>query len=265
MEQQKVLWIIFSVTLFLVVVVVVGFVWFLPPEEGEPDVAATAAGSEAEREVFDPIVWVRDDEDVPGMQEKDDAAASQGGKDLLLIYGEADEQPAEETEPADGDSGLRVVEERSEGTAPGTASGVVQGRVAGRVTEPVSDQVAAITQEQRGETTAKRATPSVTRPAKATAAAPRSEPASERITHYWIQAGSFQSQSRAEQTQAELADRGWNTRIISREVGGEVYFRVRLGPFETKDEAGKFLGWITDIESFESSYISEVYTTRRIN
>ena len=77
--------------------------------------------------------------------------------------------------------------------------------------------------------------------------------------------GSYRSQARAEQTQADLAERGWDTRIISRDVDGEVFFRVRFGPFETKDEAGKFLDWITDIDTFKSSYISEVYSTRTIN
>lgn len=261
MEQQKVLWIIFSVTLFLVVVVVVGFVWFLPPEEGEPDVAATAAGSEAEREVFDPIVWVRDDEDVPGIQEKADEAASEGEKDLLLIYGEAADQPAEDAPSEEGDADLKVVEQPVGRMTPRAVAEGAPERTPGSAQEQVSDQAAAKAREQRVETSAEKAAAAVTPSAKTAAAAPRAE----RVTHYWIQAGSFQTQSRAERTQAELADRGWNTRIFSHDVEGEVYFRVRLGPFDTKGEAGKFLDWITDIEPFKQSYISEVYTTRRIN
>jgi len=40
---------------------------------------------------------------------------------------------------------------------------------------------------------------------------------------------------------------------------------VRLGPYESKAEAEKFLAWLKDLESFKSSYISQVYSTRTIN
>ena len=71
MEQQKVLWIIFSVTLFLVVVVVVGFVWFLPSESGQAtETTEATADNESSSKTFDPIVWVRGGEKVPGVSEE---------------------------------------------------------------------------------------------------------------------------------------------------------------------------------------------------
>ena len=233
MEQQKVLWIIFSVTLFLVVVVVVGFVWFLPPEsDGEAESGQVIAGAEPST-VFDPIIWVREDEEVPGMSEEavDDADA-----DILLVYGETEEA---EDEDAAAPETATAPEEESTVT-------VVE------MPQPVS------TPPQTTTAPAPRAAPPATK-----TVAP--EPRTVRVTQYWIQAGSFTSQSRAEETQTMLAEKGWNTRVISRDVNGQIFFRVRLGPFETKSEANKFLDWITDIESFESSYISQVYTTRTIN
>lgn len=251
MEQQKVLWIIFSVTLFLVVVVVVGFIWFLPPEDDrEPDIMAETAGVEAGSEVFDPIVWVREDEEIPGVSEEAKSETEIEEGDLLLVYGEAEQKPETNTsdEPQKKEiAGVRVVQPQVERVIPETAV-TVQERAPAR-TSPVQVQTS------EPQTTVKA-------PVKTVQA---SAPKTERVTHYWIQAGSFQTQSRAEQTQHQLAERGWDTRIISRDVNGQVFFRVRLGPFETKDEAGKFLDWITDIDSFESSYISEVYTTRTIN
>ena len=259
MEQQKVLWIVFSVTLFLVVVVVVGFVWFLPSDK-ETEPGEFAAGAEPSDRVFDPIVWVRDDEEVPGITEE--TGTGEGAKemegDLLLVYGEAETTadvsqggPVSEVKA----TGVRVVEAvpAATGTAV-TAPGVT---MTTSLPAAVSSAVAA-TQVKSG------AAGAVVAETRSVAAASRA-PATEQVTQYWIQAGSFKSQSRAELTQAQLAEKGWNTRIISRDVGGKIYFRVRLGPFDTEGEAGKFLSWITDIDSFESSYISQVYTTRAIN
>ena len=250
MEQQKVLWIVFSVTLFLVVVVVVGFVWFLPSDkESEP--GELTAGAEPVERVFDPIVWVRDREEVPGISEEtgtgEDAEEMEG--DLLLVYGETEaETETESTESGAVANGVRVVE-----AAPAPAgTPAAPPRVTSTTVSPaVVSPTAAASQ--------------VKQVAPAPVVLESRSAATEQITQYWIQAGSFQSQSRAEQTQAKLAEKGWNTRIISRDVGGTIYFRVRLGPFDTEGEAGKFLNWITDIDSFESSYISQVYTTRAIN
>jgi hypothetical protein len=32
-----------------------------------------------------------------------------------------------------------------------------------------------------------------------------------------------------------------------------------VGPYDNEQEAEKFLGWVKEIEGFESSYISETY------
>ena len=254
MEQQKVLWIVFSVTLFLVVVVVVGFVWFLPSEK-ESETGELTAGAEPSAKVFDPIVWVRDDEEVPGMSEEADAGETteEAEGDLLLVYGETSTQvEAPVTSFIDengGGAGVRVVK-----TPPPAVTPAVR-----IPTTPTAIAVPSASPRLEPEIADMRIT-------EVRSSAVKVEPpATERITQYWIQAGSFQSQSRAEQTQSKLAEKGWNTRIISRDISGEIYFRVRLGPFDTKGEAGKFLDWITDIDSFESSYISQVYTTRAIN
>ena len=246
MEHQKVLWIVFSVTLFLVIVVVVGFVWFLPAEKESTPVELTA-GVEASSKVFDPIVWVRDDEEVPGMSSQTEAgkAAEEAQGDLLLVYGETRvEKPVESGEIA----GVRVVE-RPPVVIPAASSTTAS---AAKVVSSTATRVEPVSAGTRTAVTQ-------------TAAVKPATPATENVTQYWIQAGSFKSQSRAEETQSKLAEKGWNTHIISREVGGDIYFRVRLGPFDTKGEAGKFLDWITDIDSFESSYISQVYTTRAVN
>ena len=106
--------------------------------------------------------------------------------------------------------------------------------------------------------------PTVRAPSSAEREAP-TQPKTERITQYWIQAGSYTTQDRAEQVKDSLQEKGVVSRITSREVDGETYFRVRIGPYENSGEADKFLEWIRNMRGFESSYVSQVYVTRTVN
>ena len=249
MEQQKVLWIIFSVTLFILVVVVVGFVWFLPKEDARSTGSEPAVEAEESSITLDPFLWVRDAEEVPGLTKEPEGDTAGDGEigDLLLLYGEADEE-------SDGVDYPVVVSEEVE-----IASTVRVVAVPQAVSAPVRISPARTPRTAPAESEVGR--PRQTVPSPST----NLKPKAVRVTQYWIQAGSFRSEFRAEENQARLADRGWITRIISRDIHGETYFRVRLGPLWTEAEAAKFLGWIKGIESFESSYISQVYTTRTIN
>ena len=108
-----------------------------------------------------------------------------------------------------------------------------------------------------------RETTTVVRPAEQPAAP---KPATRTIkgTEYWIQAGSYTSQTRAEQVKENLQAKGIKSRIVSREVNGENFFRVRIGPYENAQEAEKFLAWIKEIKDFEGSYISQVYVEKTV-
>ena len=111
-------------------------------------------------------------------------------------------------------------------------------------------------------------TPAVREPAPSPQKAPASEaaptPAADKpktvaVEEYWIQAGSYKSRTRAEGFRERLAEAGLTARITTRAVGGEMFFRVRIGPFANKGEADKFLSWIKRIEGLGSSYVSVVY------
>ncbi len=240
MNNQKILWIIFSVTLFLLVVVVAGFMWFLPSDEEEPlgDIAeADIVAETGDKESVDPIQWVREREAMPGISEEEQE--SEKDNDLLLVIGESDEDEeaddgetaAEEKTPDDTET-VRVAESRS--------------------SKPDSRE------SERRVVSARNETP-------APEPAPEPEPKRVRVTQYWIQVGSYSSRSRAEETRRTLSEKGWSSRLTSAEVEGKTYFRVRIGPYTSRDEAGKFLGWLKELSSFSKSYISEVYTTRTVN
>jgi cell division protein FtsN len=54
---------------------------------------------------------------------------------------------------------------------------------------------------------------------------------------YFVQAGAYSNADDAEQQRARLAMQGLGAKVTEREQAGRTVHRVRLGPFETKDEA----------------------------
>ena len=56
---------------------------------------------------------------------------------------------------------------------------------------------------------------------------------------YFIQAGAFRTPEDAEQQRAKLSLMGFQARVTEREQSGRTVYRVRLGPFDKKDEADK--------------------------
>ena len=54
---------------------------------------------------------------------------------------------------------------------------------------------------------------------------------------YFVQAGAFRAQADADAQRAKLAMLGWEARVSEREQSGRPVFRVRVGPFATRDDA----------------------------
>ena len=108
--------------------------------------------------------------------------------------------------------------------------------------------------------------PKASEPAKTVPVQEPAKPALKTVkgTEYWIQTGSFTSKTRAEQVRESLSSKGVVSRIVSKDVDGSNFFRVRVGPYQNKEEAEKFLGWIKGIENFENSYISQVYVEKQV-
>jgi cell division protein FtsN len=57
--------------------------------------------------------------------------------------------------------------------------------------------------------------------------------------NYFVQAGAFRTPEDAEQQRAKLVLMGLQPRVSEREQSGRVVYRVRLGPFDKKDDADK--------------------------
>jgi cell division protein FtsN len=57
--------------------------------------------------------------------------------------------------------------------------------------------------------------------------------------NYFIQAGAFRTPEDAEQQRAKLLLMGFQAKITEREQSGRTVYRVRLGPFDKKEDADK--------------------------
>jgi len=89
--------------------------------------------------------------------------------------------------------------------------------------------------------------------------------AARRTVDYWIQTGSYKSQTKAEELSALLSGKGLSARLFSFTSGGSTYYRVRIGPYGNKDEADKFLSIVKQIQGLESSYLSMVGAAHNLN
>ena len=78
-------------------------------------------------------------------------------------------------------------------------------------------------------------------------------------SEYWIQVASFSSQTRAENASGRLAEDGIAARISTFVRDDAVFYRVRVGPYGTKQEAEKFQGWLQELEGMGNSYVSKVF------
>ena len=230
MEKQKIFWVILSVTVFVVVVLVVG-VFLL--KRSPDDLAASPAAS--------PAATGRASPTSTGIYEFGrDASSAEGDTEVLrfVIGGSGTEEPAP-----------------GAGSLPAASDAVSEGSGSASASTAVKPAASA---------SPKPAAPAAAKPA-ATAAAAAKPATAARGLEYWIQTGSYKSQTRAEELSQSLAARGLAGRVFSFDNAGETYFRVRIGPYTNKLEAGKFLAIVRKIQGLEASYISEVPGTRSVN
>ncbi len=92
---------------------------------------------------------------------------------------------------------------------------------------------------------------------RSAAPAPQTRPL-RKAAEYWIQTGSYKSQDKAEELVAQLGGKGLNGRVFSYSAKNETFYRVRVGPYSNKGEADKFLALVKQVQGLEASFISLV-------
>ena len=109
------------------------------------------------------------------------------------------------------------------------ASGVVDGAA--------SEPTAAPTAAPASSASAARGPAALVSGQATPAAAPKSTAAALDPFNYFVQAGAFGRTEDAEQQRAKLAMLGVGAKVMEREQSGRMVYRVRIGPFDSRDEA----------------------------
>jgi DedD protein len=107
-------------------------------------------------------------------------------------------------------------------------------------------------------------------PAPAASSAPRTavpaavpaKPKTEVRNDFWVQTGSFSTLVRADGVKEILASKGIASIVENREVGGKTFYRVRIGPYTSRNEADYWLSLIKTIQGFEDSQIWQSQSRR---
>jgi DedD protein len=270
MEQKKLLLVAISVGVFLVIVIGAAILAvgsgnsaaatlaaapaprFIPAGEAGTAPAFPPAGEqayprgEAPRTPVDPVDLLRNPEAIPGLNAAPEGAPIQ--QNNFYINGSP-----EQALPGEAASPQTVFT-----IAPKTTAGVPDEPPAGRAVSRTAAAPAAVSRPDPAPAAARRP------PAEAAPPEPAAKtPAAAKVyDNYWVQAGSFSVKARAEGVKETLASKGISSIIENREVGGKPFFRVRVGPYTSRDEADYWLVFIKSINGFEDSQVWKTQTRR---
>lgn len=224
MDRQKIFWVVLSVSVFVVVVLVVGVLLLRQRPAG----VASAPGT------VSPL--------------------SDTGTGIY----EYQREPAAPSQTGAGQSGNHETMHFYIGEGSGAATG--QPAQSGASAAPAATPPTA---GSTGSPSAQPAQPRVTPPVKPSTAKPSLQAKTpQKVIDFWIQTGSYKSQAMAEQLAALLGGKGLSGRVFSSTFKNETFYRVRIGPYANKGDAEKFLAIVKQVQGLESSYISQVPTTK---
>ncbi len=242
MERQKIFWVVLSVSVFVVVVLVVGAFLLRPQPAGT---SASAPGTVSP--LSDPGTQVYEyQRETPLTSSGATGAAGQASGNTETQHFYIGEGP--------GTSG-------TSGTTQPIAPSSALPPTAAPATAPSS--TASTTPAAKGVTTEPAAAPAprtmAALPLKtAPAKTPTTARQSIRVIEYWIQTGSYKSQTKAEELAALLDGKGLSGRVFSYAAQGSTWYRVRVGPYTSKGEADKFLSEVKKLQGLEASYVAQV-------
>jgi DedD protein len=87
-------------------------------------------------------------------------------------------------------------------------------------------------------------------------------PVKKSYNDFWVQVGAFSTRDRADNVKKDLDDRGITAIITNQDINGATRYRVRIGPYTSKNEADYWLAMVKSIDGFEGSQIRESQVSR---
>ena len=237
MEKQKVFWVVLAVSVFVVVVLIVG-VLLLRQHPGVGPRATVTPMTDNGTQVFE---YSKPTPPTPSGGPQAGTPPSSDQQTMHFYIGEG-QPPASSpaTPPAPASQPPAAVPAAPAPASPAPAAPAPAPTVAA----PAAPAP-----------TVAPARPKTTRPV-AVARVPR------KMAEYWIQAGSYKSQSKAEELMKLLEGKGLASRVFSYNSKNDTFYRVRVGPYTNRGEADKFLGLVKQVQGLEASYVSMVLAPR---
>ncbi|MBN2657651.1 MAG: SPOR domain-containing protein [Spirochaetales bacterium] len=230
-DQSRILWGVLSALTVIAIVIAAGLFFFFPSDEGSAGLPRLSSlSTETPGRDFDPVEFVRNADGYPEM------VAPEATEEEFSMGEETGEMAAAApVETVSEEVGTESVAEESEEEVPNVVE-VTPVKQAEPAKPAVSVAPAARVQETRKIS----------------------------VTVYWIQVGSYTDLTKAEDVRSYLLTRDISSEIQTRSVDGTTYYRVRIGAFQSKGEADKFLDPIKDVKNFEESYVVQTTMIREV-
>jgi DedD protein len=248
MERQKIFWVVLSVSVFVVVVLVVGV--FLLRQKPQ---ASFASATPTVTPLADPGTQVYEYQASPGASSSQQGSATdQSGGNTETMHFYIGEGQSKGGAGQSGSTAVPSVKTPGTAAAPQTGSAAASGSPG---TAPAAVSVAPALPVSPAVTGTARIVPGLGSSTVAKAAPARPAP---RVTEYWIQTGSYKSQTKAEDLASLLGTNGLDGRVFSFASQGSTWYRVRVGPYTSRGEADKFLAEVKKLQGLETSFISQV-------
>ncbi|MGP1577626.1 MAG: SPOR domain-containing protein [Treponema sp.] len=268
MEQKKILWVILSVSVFVLVIFGVALFLYSPSRAQNTAVLdkdiISYEGNAYPQTAVDPEKWTREPDKIAELDKSaspaieniinlnivanDPAAAEQKGIDVSGLT-EQEQMHADNSEqdalPAKLAEGIGITAQRSEKPVESQPQVVAKPAVQPIQKKQVKPAVEKKTVPQKKPVQAQK-------PKTA-----KKEPALQNQTLYWVQTASLASRINAERARDVLAAEHMKVEIFTKETSAGLTHRVRVGPFSNHTEASYWLKNIQKMKGFEHSYMLE--------
>ena len=241
-NSKKLLWLAAAVSLFVLVVVGAAFLLFSPGKSVE-EVPFDLTGK-AEPRQDSPQDFLADAPADPSTTK----TTSSG--DIIIVYGNdpsgQSSAPAEQAKPAT--TTIYMTPASTPPTTPAAPPAVTPAA-------PVETAKAVQPKPVQKAPSTPAVKPTATTVAKAPAkTASAAQPATG---DYWIQAGSFSVKTNADSLKNAFMEKSLPAVITVKDIDGKSRYNVRVGPYPTRAEAGKWLSAAKSVKGAEQAWITQ--------
>jgi len=272
MEKKKLLLVTISVGIFLVIAIGAAILVFapkglLPPArtaENQTDNTEIPASStpssfsaadsgtvnsgNSRISPVDAVELVRNPQEVPGLKPPPEGTARQGSN----FYVQGNGSGRNDT--------VISVPKPSTAAVPDAPPA---GKIVSVVPAPAPKSTPAAAPKAVAQAAPKPAAQAAPKPVAATAATASKPAATTKVyDDFWVQTGAFSTVTKAEGVKETLSSKGITSIIENGNVNGQTLFRVRVGPYTSKNEADYWLSLIRAIGGFEDSQVRQTQSRR---